>query len=136
MLAGAPGFGYPAIMQQAQRVGNIKILPWVPQADVAPLMAGATAFLFPTLYEGFGIPILEAMAVGTPLITSKRGANAEVAGGAALLVDPENINDLTNALERVALDESLQQQLRSAGERRVRNYTWRETAQRTWEVLR
>lgn len=136
VLAGAPGYGYEIIAREADRIGNIKILRWVPQTDVAPLMAGATAFVFPTLYEGFGIPILEAMAVGTPVITSNRGANAEVAGGGALLVDPEDIVAIAQSLLTISTDDGLKQQLREAGLNRAMHYTWGTTARQTWEILR
>jgi glycosyltransferase involved in cell wall biosynthesis len=99
-----------------------------------PLLAGARAFVFPSLYEGFGLPPLEAMACGTPVVTSDVSALPEVVGDAALLVDPLDVDALASAIRRLWTDEGLRQDLRARGLSRVRRYTWDATARLTLEV--
>jgi glycosyltransferase involved in cell wall biosynthesis len=100
------------------------------------LLNAAAALVYPSLYEGFGLPILEAMACGTPVITSNRGAMAEVAGGAALLVDPEDLESLTAGLERITGDGELRASLASAGLRRAGQFSWAAAARSTVAVYR
>lgn len=115
---------------------NIKRLNWV-EADELPLLfAGAHVFVFPTLYEGFGIPILEALASGTPVITSKGGAHEEVAGDAAYLVNPISSEDIANGLRKLVSDDELRVKLRNRGLERSQQFSWRKTAEITWEVIK
>lgn len=88
-------------------------------------------FAFPSLYEGFGIPVIEAFACGTPVITSNTSALPEVAGDAAILVDPYDTDQLVQALETALSDEPLRQTLISKGLKRVREFSWAETARKT-----
>ncbi|PMP77218.1 MAG: glycosyltransferase family 1 protein, partial [Chloroflexus aggregans] len=108
---------------------------YVADADLPALLAGAQAFVFPSLYEGFGMPVLEAMACGTPVITSTMSSLPEVAGDAALLVDPLDTNAIAQAIIRLCDDEDLRTDLRWRGLARVRRFTWEECARRTLEVL-
>jgi glycosyltransferase involved in cell wall biosynthesis len=89
---------------------------------------------FPSLDEGFGIPILEAMAAGMPVLTSNRSALEEVAGGAALLVNPESEVELAEALNRMAIDEQLREELKQKGLARAAEYTWPAAVEKTWKV--
>lgn len=98
-------------------------------ADLATLYCGATAFVFPSLYEGFGIPVLEAMACGTPVITGNISSLPEVAGEAAILVDPTDVEAIGEALVVLALDESLREQHIAAGKERAAVFTWKRAAQ-------
>ena len=91
----------------------------------------ARAFVFPSLYEGFGLPPLEAMASGTPVITSNLSSLPEVVGDAGLYVDPENVDELRETLERVVATSSLQSDLRARGLRRSRAFSWAECAAST-----
>jgi glycosyltransferase involved in cell wall biosynthesis len=113
------------------------ILPGaVGDADLPALYSGARAFLFPSFYEGFGLPVLEAMACGTPVITSTASSLPEVAGDAALLVDPNRLDEMASALTRLLMDEALRESLRTRGLAHAARFTWAETARRTADVYR
>lgn len=114
---------------------NIKRLNWVDTDDLPKLFAGAEVFAFPTLYEGFGIPILEAFGTGTPVLTSKGGAHEEVAGQSALLVDARSTESIEKGLRKLVSDKELRVKLRQAGLARKDDFSWRETARITWEVI-
>jgi glycosyltransferase involved in cell wall biosynthesis len=105
-----------------------KLLGFVDEAHIGPLMAGAEAFLFPSIYEGFGIPILEAMACGTPVVTADATATVEIAGGAALLVDPLDVNAIADGIVRLLGDEALRARLRALGYERAKQFTWDDAA--------
>ena len=102
--------------------------------ELAGWYARAMIFTFPSLDEGFGLPILEAMAAGLPVITSNRSALAEVAGDAALVVNPESVEELGRALRRVATDAQLREELRQKGLARAATFTWKKAVDRTWSV--
>jgi glycosyltransferase involved in cell wall biosynthesis len=111
----------------ADRVGvarAVRIEGYLPDVEVAAAYRGATAVAYPSLYEGFGLPILEAMASGAPVVTSDRGAMREVAGDAALLVDPDSPRAIAQALLRIAGDAALRADLRARGLARAADFTW------------
>jgi len=116
--------------------GRVRLLGFVPRADLWPLYAGAAAFCFPSLLEGFGFPVLEAMAQGTPVVTSEGTSTEELAGDAALLVDPRDPTAIAAALERLLTDEELAARLRDAGPARAAEYTWARSAQLVGEAYR
>jgi glycosyltransferase involved in cell wall biosynthesis len=97
-------------------------------ADMPAVYSMARALLFPSRYESFGIPIVEAMACGCPVVTSNTSACPEVAGGAALLVDPDNVEELSRATERVSFDDTLANELRERGLRRAAMFSWTQSA--------
>jgi glycosyltransferase involved in cell wall biosynthesis len=113
---------------------KVKLLGYVPDDDLPALYSGAKVFFFPSLYEGFGIPLLEAMACGTPVITSNLASLPEVAGDAALLADPYNIESLASALIKLLGDESLCAELKRKGLKRVENFSWRKAAEEMLKV--
>ncbi len=113
---------------------DLQLLGYVPDADLPALYAGADALLFPSLYEGFGIPVLEAFACGTPVITSDVSALPEVAGDAALLIDPEDEGQIADAVLELLGDASLRAELVERGRRRLARFDWAETARRTIEA--
>jgi glycosyltransferase involved in cell wall biosynthesis len=138
-ISGAREEDFPAYSKLVGSLGlqaRVRWLGLVPVSDVPALYARASAIVYPSLYEGFGFPPLEAMAVGTPVVASDRGSLPEVLGDAALMVDPTDTRALGDALEAVLSQPELRGRLRSAGERQARLYTWDRCAQRTVEVYR
>lgn len=101
---------------------------------LAELYARAEAFVFPSLYEGFGLPVVEAMACGTPVVTSNQSALPECVGDAGLLVDPLDHHAIADALARVLDDDALAEELSESGRTRAATFTWPETARKTWAV--
>lgn len=107
---------------------NILITGYVPNAELAPLYTGAELFVFPTLYEGFGLPVLEAMQCGCPVITSNTSSIPEVAGDAAVMIDPEDSAALSVAMERILTQDSLKKQLARKGLQRSKLFSWNKAA--------
>ncbi len=116
--------------------GRVQFLGYVPRGDLPALYSGATALVYPSLLEGFGLPIVEAMACGAPVITSDNSSMREVAGEAAVLVDPRNVREMTEAMTRVAEDQSLRQELSAKGLKRAGEFSWRKTAELTVQTYR
>ena len=115
---------------------RIEIPGYVTPAELAAWYARASIFAFPSLDEGFGMPLLEAMAAGTPIVTSNRSALPEVAGDAALLVDPEDTAALAAALRQLTGDAALREDLARRGKARVETFTWEKAVRETWDVYR
>jgi len=139
VLAGRDGLGADEIRRLAKELGlanQAHFLGFVPQELLPGVYIMAKVVVFPSLYEGFGLPVLEAMACGTPVITSNISSLPEVAGDAALLVSPNNPEELRQALERVLKDEGLCAALRVKGLKRVREFTWEKIAAKHIEVYR
>lgn len=116
--------------------GQVVLTGRLAEEDLDALYRGADAFVYPSLYEGFGLPVLEAMARGLPCVVSAASSLPEVAGEAALLVDPRSTSDLARAIERVLADGALAARLREAGRARAARFSWDETARRTLDVYR
>lgn len=139
VLAGGRGWNNAAIRDAIARLardGRVRDLGYVPD-DLRPaLQAGARAFVYPSLYEGFGLPPLEAIACGTPVLTSNVSALPEVMGDAALYVDPEDVSELAAALTRIWRDDALRADLRARGLARARQFSWDRTARLTIDVYR
>ncbi|MBI1259043.1 MAG: glycosyltransferase [Chloroflexi bacterium] len=127
VLAGGQGWLYDPAWTAG--VDGIILPGYIDDADKGALYAGALALLFPSLYEGFGFPVLEAMHCGTPVICSSTSSLPELAGEAALLVDPLDVDAIARAIERIADDAVLHDSLREKGFAQVRRFTWEAAAQ-------
>ena len=126
-LARAHVFGEIGPLAEIPRT---RLLGFVDEAHIGPLTAGAQAFLFPSIYEGFGLPIVEAMACGAPVLTSDATATSEIAGGAALLVDPLDVGSLAAGIGEIMKNGELRGRLREAGLIRARAFDWDDAAAR------
>jgi len=138
VLAGKKGWLYDDLFAQVERMGlpGRVIFPgYVEDADLAPLLSGALAFVFPSLYEGFGIPVLEAGACGVPVITSNTSSLPEIAGEAALLVDPHDVDAIAEAMTRLVTDGALRAELSRRGLVNVQRFSWEKCARETLAVL-
>jgi glycosyltransferase involved in cell wall biosynthesis len=116
--------------------GQVVFTGQIREQDKAPLYSGATTFLFPSLYEGFGMPVLEAMACGTPVLTSNTSALPEVAGEAGVLVDPQSEAAIAEALGHLLEDDRFRRELGERALERSRFFTWQQVAEQTVEVYR
>ncbi len=138
VLAGGRGWLDSDIYPSPEKQGienRVKFLGFIPDEDLPALYSGAAAFTFPSLYEGFGLPILEAFACEVPVLTSKGGATEEIAGGAALLINPKNVDDISDGLRKVVEDHTLRASLIKKGQERVGQFSWEKTAIETLKVL-
>ena len=139
VLVGTPGFGYAWIKKHIDLSvykEQIKVLGYRSDEEVAVLMNACTAFVFPTWYEGFGIPNLEAMACGAPLITSDIDPHREICGDAALFVSPKEPQSWARTMAQIAREGSLRDELSQKGLKHVEAFDWSKTAAQTLEVLR
>jgi glycosyltransferase involved in cell wall biosynthesis len=128
----------PLLKQQAEELGllkQVKFLNYVPYAELPQIISNAIALVFPSLWEGFGFPVLEAMGVGTPVITSNLSSLPEVAGDAAILINPYDIQEMTEAMRILATDNLERSRLSNKAIEQASKFSWEKTAQTTIEVL-
>lgn len=139
VLAGGKGWQYERIFAAAEKDnvrGHIIFPSYIPSADMAALYSGALAFVFPSLYEGFGMPPLEAMACGCPVLTSNAASLPEAAGNAALLCNPHKTAAIAKGLERMLTDAPLREMLRQRGFKRSAEMSWDNAAEKLYAVYR
>ncbi len=139
VIAGGKGWGgedYMSTVDALKLHAHVHFAGFVDDEHLPELYRGALLFVYPSLYEGFGLPVLEAMACGTPVITSNRASLPEVAGDAALLVDPTRPEALAAAMASILSDSELRQALRAKGLARAQTFTWDAVAQQTIAVYR
>jgi glycosyltransferase involved in cell wall biosynthesis len=137
VLAGTQGWAGTSVQRTIERLqlgDAVCLLGYVPTDDLVALYNLASALVFPSLYEGFGLPIVEAMACGTPVVTSPNGSLAEIAGGAAELIDPMVVESIAVGLRRVLDDSQRQAELRAAGLERAAQFSWHRAAAQTRDV--
>jgi glycosyltransferase involved in cell wall biosynthesis len=132
--AGPPGWLLGDLAALGARYGlgaHFRAVGEIPQEDLVALYQSAHAVAYPSLYEGFGLPVLEAMAAGTPVVTSNCSSMPEIAGDAAVLVDPQSVSSIADGIHQVWFDETLRRELIDRGQRRARRYTWEAAADAT-----
>ena len=138
-LVGDSGWETEDLSKLAHSLGiadRVRFLGAVDARTLPALYSQAQVLAYPSLYEGFGLPIIEAMACGTPVVCSDRGAIPEVAGGAAITIDPASCDDLANAINRVLSDKSLRHKMSDQGVRRAQDFSWEKCARQTLAVYR
>ncbi len=139
VLAGGKGWYYESIFELVKKLQlekNIIFTGYVSEEEVPLLMSGAHVFVFPSLYEGFGMPPLEAMACGTPVVTSNAASLPEVVGDAGICVDPFDVEQIASNVERLLYDEDEYKRFRKEGLRRVEQFDWHKIALRFNEKLK
>lgn len=139
VLAGGKGWLYDSIFDKVSTLwleDKIIFTGYVAEKDVAPLISGAEVFLFPSMYEGFGMPVIEAMACGVPVLTSNVSSLPEVAGDAAVLVDPFSVEDIKNKLKLLLIDEALRKRLNKAGLKRAKRFSWDVVTKDLYEIYK
>lgn len=139
VLAGGKGWLNDGIYSRVEKLGmtkNIIFTKYVPSEDMNPLMCGALAFVFPSIYEGFGIPPLEAMACGVPVLASGEASLPEVTGDCAVICDAYSVKSIAQGLYRLYSDEKLRKELSEKGLERARGFTWERSAEMLLEVYR
>jgi glycosyltransferase involved in cell wall biosynthesis len=139
VIAGRKGWRYEEFFERLQALRlteQVSLLGPVPDTKLPALYAAADVFAFPSLYEGFGLPVLEAMACGTPVVASSTSAIPEVAGDAGLLVSPTDVQRLAEAIERVLNGADLRGEMRARGIAQAKRFTWERTARQTLDLYR
>lgn len=139
VLSGIVGNDFSAIkdiISKNKLEKEIIITGYVPEKDLPALFRQAEAFMFVTLYEGFGLPIIQAMACGTPVIISNQDPHREVAGEAAALADSKDIKDIYSQLDKILSDPQYKAGLIEAGLKRARNFSWRQSAEQVFEIIK
>jgi glycosyltransferase involved in cell wall biosynthesis len=140
VLIGTNRYKRPEIEKVLEKIAEyqdrIIMTGYVPDEDLSAIYSGATAFIFPSLYEGFGLPVLEAMQCGTPVISSNSTSLPEVVGDAGILVDPTDQNQLCQAMLDVLTDEVLRESLKQKGLERAKQFSWKKCADQTVEIYK
>lgn len=138
VIIGKKGWQYEEILSAPKRFGiedRVKFLDFVPDEDLSLFYKGAKAFIWPSLYEGFGLPILEAMQNEVPVITSNVSSLPEAGGDAALYVDPEKVDEITKAMKKILEDKELRKELIEKGKKQVTKFSWEKAGEETLQVL-
>lgn len=135
IIAGPSGLAFSGKSNGGNPDDNVRSIGPIPDSDLVNLYSGAECFVYPSLYEGFGIPPLEAMACGTPVIASNTTAMPLVLKDAAILVNPHSIDEIASSIHLILSDENLRQEMVSRGIRLASQYTWEKTASLTQHVL-
>ncbi len=136
VIAGDLGWLYGDIVERIKKTDNVIVTGKFETADLPPLLAGARAFVFPSLYEGFGIPLIEAMACGAPVVAADNSSLTEITGDAGILFDARKPEELTDALKKVLENDKLRDDLRDKGLSRAAYFSWDKCAKETLEWLK
>ncbi len=138
IITGQPGPSMKGLLELIVKEGladDVLLLNYIPRSDLIVLLQRAEALVFPSLHEGFGLPVIEAMAASCPVITSNTSALKEIGTGSALLVEPYSVESIEEAMEKIVFDEQLKLSLKEKGKAKAKCFTWQETAKQTLEVL-
>jgi len=136
IVAGPAGWGEHQLLERLRAgIAGVRYLGYVPESDLPGLTAGATLLAYPSLYEGFGLPVAQAMAAGVPVLTSAVSSLPEVAGDAAVLVDPRSVFELREGLKRLLSSEALRAKLSAQGTERARRFSWQRCARESLEFF-
>jgi glycosyltransferase involved in cell wall biosynthesis len=138
VVAGKKGWLYESVFEKVEKLGlknKVIFTDFIPEDEVSTLIQGATLFVMPSFWEGFGMPALEAMAMGTPVVVSNVASLPEVVGEAGILVDPYDTQKMAEAIKNVLESKSLYNKLREKGLKRARKFTWQRCAKKSLEVL-
>ena len=136
VLSGSPTSELNDVIQEHDVEDCVEFADFIPEDELPAYYRGATALLHPSLYEGFGLPVLEALACGTAVVASNATAIPEVTGDAAHLFDPTNVGEIASAIRKVVLDDSLRASLEKRGPERAKRFSWEKVARRTESALR
>jgi glycosyltransferase involved in cell wall biosynthesis len=117
-----------------KRDQQVLLTGFVPDAELPAFYQEAEVFVFPSLYEGFGLPVLEAMSYGTPVVTSNVSSLPEIAGDAAILTDPQQADSISDGIARVLMDRSKREDMKRLGKRQAQKFSWKKCAEETWQV--
>ena len=128
VIAGARGWKCNSILKAIDKTPGVKYIGYVDAEDKPALYKMASLFVYPSLYEGFGFPVLEAMACGTPVVTSNRSSLPEVAGGAAYLINPYNVSEIARGMELILCEDGLREILLNNGQLTVGSFDYKQTA--------
>ena len=135
-VVGPDGYQAGAIRDALDGIAYVEVLGFISEGGLVDEYVRADMLVYPSIYEGFGLPVVEAMACGTPVVTSTGGSLPEVAGNAALIIDPLDVGAIADAILRVADDAALRQRLAAAGRERARAFSWAASAERHVEAYR
>src|SRR6185503_10112276 len=137
VLVGKCAWLYDETLRALEQTGvseSVILTGYVPERDLPALYSGALCFVYPSIFEGFGLPPLEAMKCGAPVIVGNKTSLPEVVGDAALMIDPFDINAIATAIQKVISNSELRSELRAKGLQRANQFDWKETARRTLAV--
>ncbi|OGY78995.1 MAG: hypothetical protein A3B74_03860 [Candidatus Kerfeldbacteria bacterium RIFCSPHIGHO2_02_FULL_42_14] len=138
VLAGKPGFGYERIRRSIDAFGltsSVHETGYIVEEDLPTLMSAADVYILPSLYEGFGIPLLQAFACATPVVASHVASIPEIAGSAAQYCNPYDAHDIARAISEVLASSTIRNRLRSLGRARLQYFSWKECGEQTWSIL-
>lgn len=136
-IIGGMGWQHQEVLREIKRLdlqSEVVFPGYVPEEDLVKFYNAADLFVYPSLYEGFGLPPLEAMACGTPVVTSNTSSLPEVVGDAGIMVDPLDVDALADSMHRVLTEDALHENLRNMGIARAQEFSWEKTARKTWQI--
>lgn len=137
VIVGRPGWLYDEIFRKVKELSlenEVLFIDYVPEEELPSFYTNAKIFLFPSLYEGFGLPILEAMACGCPVITSNVSSMPEVAGDAAVLINPASVDELVSSIKEITVNKNLRKELQKKGVEQIKKFSWEKTAVETKNI--